>query len=65
MHIRQFIFLQSFTPKFGRQETKVPDELSALYVFNMKHNTQGTGIVSHAMPAVIPMNSQHHIHTKS
>lgn len=65
MHITQSILLQSFTPGFCRQQTEVSGELIALYAFNMKHNTQGTGIISDAMPAVIPMNSQHNVHTKS
>lgn len=65
MHITQSILLQSFTPGFWRQQTEVSDELIALYAFNMKDNTQGTGIISDVMPVVIPMNSQHNLYTKS
>lgn len=65
MHTTQSIVLQSFTPGFCRQQTEVSDELIALYAFNMKHDTQGTGIIADAMSAVIQMNSQHNVHTKS
>lgn len=53
MHITQSILLQFFTPGFCREETEVSGELIALYAFKMKHNTQGTGLISDTMPDVI------------
>lgn len=50
MHITQSILLQPFTPGFCRQSAEVSGELTALYAFNMKHNTQGTAIISDVMP---------------